>query len=118
MGRGSLSPRSSTNGPTSPTDWALQSSGKGYIGDIDFKNIETLDANGSGKDTLSGPIAGATWTIDGDGNGSLLSTKFSGFGLLQGSDHGNDTFVISPRGTALPGATPNQALSLRMFSGR
>jgi hypothetical protein len=95
------------NGPTGGADWALTNSGKGYVGDISFKNIESLDARGSGSDTLEGPIKGATWAVDGDGNGSLLSTGFTGFGKLQGSDHGPDIFLIEPKGGSQAGGALN-----------
>jgi hypothetical protein len=99
-------------GPSAGASWALQSSGKGYVGDVAFKGIEQLSASGSGKDSLSGPIQGANWTIDGDGNGTVLRTGFAGFGLLQGSDHGSDIFRIDPKG----GSTAQQALNHGTFS--
>ncbi|MCW5626967.1 MAG: LEPR-XLL domain-containing protein, partial [Burkholderiales bacterium] len=54
-------------GPDGGASWALDKTGKGYVGNIAFGFIENLVASDGGHDTLSGPYGGAVWTVDGEG---------------------------------------------------
>lgn len=88
----------SLEGPDLGTDWSLQQSGIGHVGNVAFRQIEELHGSASRSDKLTGPNRGADWTIDAQGDGTVVATSFADFDRLVGGAKGDDVFTVTPEG--------------------
>lgn len=88
----------SLEGPDLGTDWSLQRSGIGHVGNVAFRQIEELHGSASRSDKLTGPDKGADWAIDARGNGTVAATTFADFDRLVGGARGDDVFTVTPEG--------------------
>ncbi len=95
-------------GPSTTTDWLLQSTGTGLIGNSSFVSVENLFGSGN-ADTLIRTAGPATWSLLNAEQGTVSGTTFSGFELLQGSP-GVDTLSapIQSNQWSLSGALSGQ----------
>jgi hypothetical protein len=74
--------------------------GKEINSSLNFKQINTINANGGATDSLKGINATATWTVDEPAGSKYASTNtlnFSKFEQLLGND-GDDTFNVNSLG--------------------
>lgn len=88
----------SLEGPDLGTDWSLQRSGIGHVGNVAFRQIEELHGSASRSDRLTGPDKGADWAIDAQGDGTVAETSFTDFDRLVGGAKGDDVFTVTPEG--------------------